>query len=52
MNAPHGHQKIKVHLVFACKNDGHHKARLVAGSHITPDAIDSIYSGVVSTGQI
>ena len=33
---------------FACKHDGHHKARLVAGGHLTPDPIDSIYSGVVS----
>ena len=49
MNAPQGYQKIKVHLVFACKDDGCHKARLVAGGHISPDPIDSIYSGVVST---
>ena len=47
INAPHGCQKIKVHLIFACKQDGHHKAHLVAG-HLTPDPIDSIYSGVVS----
>ena len=44
-NAPQGYQKIKVHLVFA----GCHKARLIAGGHLTPDPIDSIYSGVVST---
>ena len=43
-NAPQGYHKIKVHLVFACKQDKHHKARLVAGGHLTPDAIDSIYS--------
>ena len=30
-------------------NDGFHKARLVAGGHLTPDPTDSIYSGVVST---
>ena len=48
-NAPQGYQKNKVHLVFACKHDGCHKARLVAGGHLTPDPIDSIYSGVVST---
>ena len=54
MNAPQGWQKIKVHLVFACKHDGHHnhKARLVAGGHLTPDPIDSIYSGVVSTRSL
>ena len=45
-NAPQGNQKIKVHLVFACKHDGYHKARVVAGGHLTPDPIDSIYSGV------
>ena len=48
-NTPQGYQRIKVHLVFACKHDGHHKARLVAAGHLTPDPIDSIYSGVVST---
>ena len=52
INAPQGYQKIKVHLVFACKHDGHHKARLVAGGHLTPDPIDSIYSGVVSTRSL
>ena len=49
INAPQGYQKIKVHLVFTCKHDGCHKARLVAVGHLTPDPIDSIYSGVVST---
>ena len=34
INAPIGHQKIEVHSVFACKQDGHHKARLVAGGHL------------------
>ena len=51
-NAPHGYQKIKVHLVFACKHDGCDKARLVAGGHLTPDPMDSIYSGVVSTKSL
>ena len=32
-NAPQGYQIIKVHLDFACKHDGCHKARLVAGGH-------------------
>ena len=45
-NAPQGYQKIKV---FACQHDGHHKAWLVAAGNLTPDPIDSIYSGVVST---
>ena len=47
-NAPNGYQKIRVHLIFAVKHDGRHKARLVAGGHLTPDPIESIYSGVVS----
>ena len=51
-NAPQGYQKIKINLVFPCKQDGHHKARLVAGGHLTPDLIDSIYSGVVSTRSL
>ena len=42
----------KVHLVFACKHDGHNNARLVAGGHLTPDPVDSIYSGVVSTRSL
>ena len=52
INAPIGYQKIRVHLVFACKHDGHHKARLVAGGHLTPDPTHSIYSGVVSTRSL
>ena len=51
-NAPQGYQKIKVHLIVACKYDGHHRARLVAGGHLTPDPIDSIYSGVISTRSL
>ena len=47
-NAPNGYQKIRVHLIFALKHDGRHKARLVAGGHLTPDPVESIYSGVVS----
>ena len=51
-SAPQGYQKIKVHLVFAWKHDGCHKARLVTGGHLTPDPIDSTYSGVVSTRSL
>ena len=47
-NAPNGYQKIRVHLIFAVKHVGRHKAKLVAGGHLTPDPIESIYSGVVS----
>ena len=52
INAPQGYQKIKVHLIFACKHDGHHKAHLVGGGHLTTDPIDSIYSGVVLTRSL
>ena len=47
-NPPKGYQRIKVHLVFAVKFDGRHKARLVADGHLTPEPIENIYSGVVS----
>ena len=45
---PEGYKKIRVHLVFAVKHDGRHKARLVADGHLTDVPIDSVYSGVVS----
>ena len=48
INAPPGYQKIRVHLIFAVKYDGRHKARLVADRHLTPEPVESIYSGVVS----
>ena len=51
-NAPNGYQKIKVHLIFVGKHDGRHKDRLVAGGHLTPDPIESIYSEVVSIRSI
>ena len=46
-NPPKGYHRIKVHLVFAVKFDGRHKARLVADGHLTPEPIENIYSGVV-----
>jgi hypothetical protein len=45
---PDGYKKIRVHLVFDVKHDGRHKARLVAGGHLTDPPLDSVYSGVVS----
>ena len=48
MKSPKRYHRIKVHLVFAVKFDGRHKARLVADGHITPELIENIYSGVVS----
>ena len=45
---PEGHKKIGVHLVYAIKHDGRHKARLVANGHLTDIPLDRVYSGVVS----
>lgn len=45
---PPGYKKINVHLVYVVKHDGRHKARLVAGGHLTETPIDSVYSSVVS----
>jgi hypothetical protein len=45
---PEGYKRIKVHLVYAVKHDGHHKARLCANGNLTDIPIDSVYSGVVS----
>ena len=41
------HLKTMVHLIFAVIYDGRHKARLVADGHLTPEPVESIYSGVV-----
>ena len=48
LNAPAGHKKIRVYLVFDVKHDGRHKARLVADGHLTEEPIESVYSSVVS----
>jgi hypothetical protein len=45
---PDGHKKICAHLVFDVKHDGHHKARYVAGGHLTDVPNESVYSGVLS----
>jgi hypothetical protein len=45
---PDGHKKIRAHLVFDVKHDGRHKARYVAGGHLTDVRNESVYSGVVS----
>jgi len=39
-------------FVYAVKHDGRHKARLVAGGHLTGIPIESVYSGVVSLRAI
>jgi hypothetical protein len=45
---PDRHKKIRAHLVFDVKHDGCHKARYVAGGHLTDVPNASVYSGVVS----
>ena len=42
------HKRIIVHFVFAVKHDFRHKARLVAGGHLTDPNTEGTYSGVVS----
>jgi len=39
---------IRAHVAYAVKHDGRHKARLVAGGHLTETPIDSVCSSVVS----
>ena len=39
MKSPKGYHRIKIHLVFAVKFDGRHKARLVADGHLTPELL-------------
>ena len=43
-----GYKKICVHLVYAVKHDGRHKAWLVTDSHLTDKPLDNVYSNVVS----
>ena len=45
---PDGYKRIRVHLVYAVKHDGCHKACLVADGHLTDIPLESVYSGVVS----
>jgi len=42
------YKRIRVHVAYAVKHDGRHKARSVAGGHLTETPIDSVYSSVVS----
>ena len=45
---PPGYKRIRCHFVYDVKHDGRHKARLVAGGHLTEAPFDSVYSSVVS----
>ena len=46
--APVVYKKILSNLVYDVKNDGYHKASLVADGHLTYIPFESVYSGVVS----
>ena len=48
MPGPADHKKITVHFAYAVKHDGRHKARLVAGGHLTETPLDSVYSSVAT----
>jgi hypothetical protein len=43
-DAPMGYKKIRCHMVYDVKHDGRHKARLVAGGHLTDPNTDSVVS--------
>jgi len=45
---PTDYKKIRCHMVFDIKHDGRHKARFVAGGHMTPPPLESVYSSIVS----
>jgi hypothetical protein len=45
---PVGFKRIRVHLVYAVKHDGRHKARMVAEGNLTDAPTSSVYAGVVS----
>jgi hypothetical protein len=47
-----GYKKIIVHFVFAVKHDLRHKARLVAGGHLTEPTMEGSYSSVVNLRSI
>ena len=46
---PSNYKLIKVHMVYAVKHDGRHKARLVANGNLTGPIVESNYSGAVSS---
>ena len=41
-NPPKGYHRIKVHLVFAVKFDGRHKARFVVDGHLSPEPMENM----------
>jgi hypothetical protein len=48
VNAPSGHNKIRVHLIIDVKHDDRHKTRLVADGRLTDITLESVDSGVIS----
>jgi hypothetical protein len=48
VNYVSGYKKIIVHFVFAIKHDLQHKARLLAGGHLTEPTMEGSYSSVVN----
>jgi Reverse transcriptase (RNA-dependent DNA polymerase) len=47
-----GYKRISCHIIYDVNHDGRHKARLVAGGHLTDPNTKSVYSGVVSLRRI
>ena len=45
---PAGYKKIRIHFVYDVKHDLRHRARMVAGGHLTAKDPSSSYAGVVS----
>ena len=43
-----GYTKIQCQMIYAVKHDGKHKARFVAGGHLTKEREESVNSSVVS----
>jgi Reverse transcriptase (RNA-dependent DNA polymerase) len=46
--APTGYKRIQYQMIYDAKHDGHLKARLAAGGHLTDPNTESVYPGVVS----
>eukprot|EP00979_Chaetoceros_neogracilis_P009185 scaffold2090_cov151-Chaetoceros_neogracile.AAC.2 len=46
--APEGYTRVPLIIVFDVKHDGRHKARQVAGGHVTDPGTAEVYSSVVS----
>ena len=47
-----GYKRIIVQFALAAKHELRHKARLVAGGHLTPATLEGTYSGLVSVRSL